>query len=605
MISDVKNYPVSSLFDIEQKLIYVIPRYQREYTWNKSNWEALFDDIVECNDTYFLGSIICVNQSKDSLDVQKLELVDGQQRLTTLSILLLALYSNLSEMRDKMDDDQVVELTNLKHRIILKKTDYIRINPQFQNSNNEDYRFLLSEEGIITKVKKPRNAGNRRIQKCFKYLKQRLLDFVADEVSPLESLLECASSFLKTTLVKIEVASHSDAYTLFESLNNRGVPLSPIDIIKNKLLAEIEKINPSIVEASFDRWQELLKDLGDDYNIQERFFRQFYNGFKNDLKGIIDVPVATKSNLIQIFEKLIQENPETFLDRILKCGEYMALILRNSEDDDLALEYKDCIEWFSKLERIQAAPSYLLLLHLLYYKKDYHLTSAHFRFILKQLVSFFVRRSITDFPPTYELSRLFMSMVEKICNMPSDTRNGTLIVNFICAQLKKSSAEDTLFEKRLRGPIYEENKWATRFILCSIEEGQMNREGKKDLWLQDKNNYVWTIEHIFPQGKNIPESWVQMMADGDMQKAMTIQEEHVHELGNLTISGFNSSLGNKSFEDKRDRTKEGKFVGYKNGLFLNEDLAIETTWTAERITSRTTTLVDKVIALFGMEDTFS
>lgn len=110
-----------------------------------------------------------------------------------------------------------------------------------------------------------------------------------------------------------------------------------------------------------------------------------------------------------------------------------------------------------------------------------------------------------------------------------------------------------------------------------------------------------TIEHIFPQGDKIPASWVTMIADGDAKKAQAIQETHVHKLGNLTISGFNSALGNKSFEDKRDRTdSNGREVGYKNGLKLNAELATAEAWSVKQIDARTTTLVNQVMNLFAM-----
>ena len=84
-------------------------------------------------------------------------------------------------------------------------------------------------------------------------------------------------------LVKIEVASHADAYTLFESLNNRGMPLTAIDLIKNKLLARLETTEPGKVDHYFDVWNKLLGYLGDDYSVQERFFRHYYNAFKDPL----------------------------------------------------------------------------------------------------------------------------------------------------------------------------------------------------------------------------------------------------------------------------------------------------------------------------------
>ncbi|TOB48249.1 DUF262 domain-containing protein, partial [Vibrio parahaemolyticus] len=92
MIKSVENYAVSALFSVDEKVIYAIPRYQREYTWGKWQWDTLFEDLLDNDPSYFLGSIICINQSTDALAVQSLELVDGQQRMTTLSLLKAAIY---------------------------------------------------------------------------------------------------------------------------------------------------------------------------------------------------------------------------------------------------------------------------------------------------------------------------------------------------------------------------------------------------------------------------------------------------------------------------------------------------------------------------------
>jgi len=129
----------------------------------------------------------------------------------------------------------------------------------------------------------------------------------------------------------------------------------------------------------------------------------------------------------------------------------------------------------------------------------------------------------------------------------------------------------------------------------------MTRESRVDLWQIDGKQYVWTVEHIFPQGENIPLAWVDMMAEGDQKKAKEIQQAHVHRLGNLTISGFNSSLGNKSYGDKRDRTDaKGRAVGYKNGLKLNADLAIADAWSVSQIDARSSSLVAQALLRFTM-----
>ena len=594
MIKSVNNYPVSQLFDIEAGVVYAIPRYQREYTWGKNQWENLFDDVLENDPGYFLGSIICINQSTDALSVQKLELVDGQQRLTTLSLLFASVYHALKSHETDLDDEQRVELINLKRKLVLKKgDDQIRLIPQIQNNNNPDYRAVLAEIGVISECDVPAYAGNRKIFRAYRYFQDRIDEMANGRSNRLGTIMEFLDKVSHACLVKIEVASHADAYTLFESLNNRGMPLTAIDLIKNKLLARLESIEPGKVDHYFGHWNRLLGYLGDDYAIQERFFRQYYNAFKDQLKAVHQVPVATRSNLIQIYEKLINHDAKDCLQKISAAGRLYSLILSRNQDDALNGLEKP----IKDLERIQGAPSYLLMLYLLVRKDELELTNAHLSSIVELLVRFFVRRNLTDTPPTRDLTRLFMTVIDKISGLRADA-----IPQSIEQQLVAVSATDEAFQRKLDGPIYEENSGVTRFILCALAEQAMTKESWVDLWRFENKQFVWTIEHIFPQGENIPQSWITMIADGDEIKAKEIQQTHVHKLGNLTISGFNSALGNKSFEDKRDRVdRQGRAVGYKNGLKLNEDLATAAGWSVDQIDSRTDKLVQQVTQLFKLQ----
>ncbi|HOO92463.1 MAG TPA: DUF262 domain-containing protein, partial [Opitutales bacterium] len=542
----------------------------------------------------FLGSIICINQSTDALSVQKLELVDGQQRLTTLSLLFASVYHALKSHETDLDDEQRVELINLKRKLVLKKgDDQIRLIPQIQNNNNPDYRAVLAEIGVISECDVPAYAGNRKIFRAYRYFQDRIDEMANGRSNRLGTIMEFLDKVSHACLVKIEVASHADAYTLFESLNNRGMPLTAIDLIKNKLLARLESIEPGKVDHYFGHWNRLLGYLGDDYAIQERFFRQYYNAFKDQLKAVHQVPVATRSNLIQIYEKLINHDAKDCLQKISAAGRLYSLILSRNQDDALNGLEKP----IKDLERIQGAPSYLLMLYLLVRKDELELTNAHLTSIVELLVRFFVRRNLTDTPPTRDLTRLFMTVIDKISGLRADA-----IPQSIEQQLVAVSATDEAFQRKLDGPIYEENSGVTRFILCALAEQAMTKESWVDLWRFENKQFVWTIEHIFPQGENIPQSWITMIADGDEIKAKEIQQTHVHKLGNLTISGFNSALGNKSFEDKRDRVdRQGRAVGYKNGLKLNEDLATAAGWSVDQIDSRTDKLVQQVTQLFKLQ----
>lgn len=183
MINSAHGYKVVELLSTEKTIIYKVPRYQREYKWNKRQWEDLFDDLMENDSGYYLGSMICVNKADDSLKIVELELIDGQQRMATISILLLSLYSSLRILIDKESEDEITDITNLKNRLILKDPKEPRLVLQQQNYNNDDYRYLLCEENLIQKQVKPKNFGNRLIAKAYRYFKDRIATLLIDEVN--------------------------------------------------------------------------------------------------------------------------------------------------------------------------------------------------------------------------------------------------------------------------------------------------------------------------------------------------------------------------------------------------------------------------------------
>ena len=396
MIKSVFNYPISTLLDIESNIIYSIPRYQREYTWGKPQWERLFDDLVENDSGYYLGSIICINQSQDALSVQNLEVVDGQQRLTTISLLLASIYSVLKG-QPELSDDMHFELLKLKNKLVMRKDpSQPRLLPQIQNSNQSDYYYVLSVAKILEEKEYPNNVGNRRVFKAYRYFIDKIQSYLSqgdNTNNQLQLLLEKVNA---AALVKIEVHNHSDAYTLFESLNNRGIPLTAIDLIKNKLLALLEKNEPGNIDRNYDKWKKIISNLGDDYNVQERFFRQYYNAYRTELKSYapsITAPLATKSNLMQIYERLVGHDPKKFLEDLVRLSKIYAYIINRGSDEE-----NDLSILLQSLERVQAAPSYLLLL-ILFDKRDLLiLENVQFERIIDFLIRFFVRRNTTDTP---------------------------------------------------------------------------------------------------------------------------------------------------------------------------------------------------------------
>lgn len=593
MIKSAQNYPISSILDTEVKVRFVVPKYQREYVWKKTHWEDLFDDIQTNPSGHFLGSIICINRSDDTMQTQELEVVDGQQRLTTLSLLYAAIYAQFAKLGD-LDDETKHELYNLKCRLLMKGRDKVlRVEPSYQNKNSPDYKAVLEKAGILQDVEQPPNMGNRRILKAYRYFEERLAQVgeKGERQFPVAALRQLIEKVNAASLVKIEVNSNSDAFILFESLNNRGEPLSALDLIKNKLLAVLEKQQANSIDENFKKWTRLLENLTDNYAVQERFLRQYYNAFKfKDEIGIKGFPLATRSNIIQIYEKLIDKDAtKAFGDLFEKAKLYNRII---APDDETVVP--KVAQQFRDLERIGGAPAYVLLLYLLADR-----SSADLATISEFLVKYLVRRNLTDQPPTRDLARNFISLIEVLRSKPSEDALEIIRDEF---QKKGWIAPDDMFRAKLEGNLYEENVDATRFVLYKIEESHQTREKFTDLWKRDsRGDFIWTVEHIFPQGSNIPESWVKMIAGGDLTKAKEYRELHVHKLGNLTITGYNSKLGNKSFEEKRDRKDaDGRSVGYKNGLHLNAELQDKYSWTVQNILARTKELVDEAMNLFSI-----
>lgn len=613
MINSANARSISDLFNADKDIVYFIPKYQREYVWNKNNWEALFDDILENDENHFLGSIICINTKLDSQDKDRLELIDGQQRITTLYLFFLAMYEHMAELRETIENDEDLlefnmELQNLKYKLILKSDKKsLRLEPSYAARNKEDFEHLLSHETDFLKGKFSwsDNAGNRRILKAYRYFWNRLgeyrpipkeapIDYSEEYVFDVTGSKKLLKKINGAILVKIEVSNHSDAFTLFETLNTRGVPLSPIDIIKNAFLNESEKRVKGSIDDNFDKWTLLNQNLLDNNVIQDRFLRHFYNAYKNEksieIKGKTR---ATRSNLIYIYDNLIKRDPEKFFDKLYSSSEiYNRLIASDHEDNSNLIK-----DHLRDLENIGGASSYQLLMYVF---ENFELIDEEKADLIEYLVKFFLRRSITDAPPTRDLDKIFIEIVKNL----HDTEEYDILKIANHIEGISTYATDELFLEKLEGDLYEENTGATRFILCKIEEqNNKTKETYTDLWARDdKNRFIWTIEHILPQGKNIPEEWITMISSGDRRVAKEIQENYVHTLGNLTMTGFNSQLSNLSFSRKRDRTnRDGSYVGYKNGMFLNISLKDKESWTEKDIKTRAVEVIALVKKYMSIE----
>lgn len=611
---------------------YHIPRFQREYVWNKYNWSKLLEDIYDNDPGHYMGSIICVRESDELSPTSELiyELVDGQQRLTTLSIMLAAIYSKLTgeivqaNSEITRDEDYIIRTNSVRQRLIKKingsphplpwgmfktgKLIYcLRVLPSTQESNLEDYQYILNEAGVLSGVPYPKNFGNRRLPKAYRYFREH----IPGDFAGLDDLLE---RIYRLSFIHISEASQSKAFLLFETLNYRGVPLSAVDIIKNKMLATLEGKHGIDINDSYDDWQKLLDNLPEERD-QDRFLRQFYNAFKFDEKvKIAKVTRATASTIIAIYESLIKKDAKgIFAQLIEKAKIYNQLI--EPEKYPASPLFTSLVN----LERIGAVPSYTFLLYLFSLPDESFAEPQIKEKTVELMCKYYFRRNITDYPNTRDLDAINIDLVEQCQGEIKAGRklSYAFISNAVLTGRGRPSTRELLAEM-LADNLFYNNDGMARYALAILDEKSHTREYAPNLWARnEKGLFVWTVEHVFPQGRNIPSWWIEMIAAGNPDEAEKIQDDWVHCLGNLTLSGYNSRLSNQAFDKKLSKAVANIFgneiyIGYKNGLALNKieyevdgvklSLASTKVWQKEHIEARNKVMVDMLVQLFKFEN---
>ncbi len=600
MIENVANMPIEKLLgkdNSNQELFYKIPPYQREYAWGKNQWENIFNDIDENDEGYFLGSIICIQNNDGTLDV-----VDGQQRLTTLSILLNSILNFINLYDENYPEDKILDMGknedyatswSLLRKLLFIKSIKSKLTLSIQNNNDEDYNYLLSKNNLQQNINKPLNYGNRRVSKAYEYFNSRLIDKDENDnpMFTIERIFSFLQKVLSSAIVKMEVKDSNSAFILFESINNRGIPLTPIDLIKNSLIGEMEKVENKKPEDTNNEWQSIIQNI-EGYNDQVRFLRHYYHAFqcsKNAKVKINPFTKATKSNIITIYSKHIKKDVRFIFDELISKANIYTIFIHPEKIDSTinVFKYQDK---FIDLLRLGVAPSYSLLLYLFSEHQSYN-----FENILNFLENWFIRRHLTDYPATNKLDQIFLDLINKLCQEKTQDIEKT-IVDFL-TDAKRFKTDDDFLEILTTSPIYDNNTGATRCLLTKLERSKRTKENKVDFWVMTgskKPTLVWSIEHIYPQNPALNSDWNTSFTKDD-------KNIYLHRLGNLTLTCYNSTLSNKSYKEKISiEDKNHKDIGLKSGnVEINIYLKNKTNdkWTKNDIESRGKILSDEIIAL--------
>lgn len=628
-----------SVSNVGTQNIFEIPEYQRPYVWKKEHWETLFTDIIDNDFGYFVGAIICAKKENQgafsSTRYTKYDVVDGQQRLTTLSLFLAAIYTLLHKYDEKiLSKKQKASFEQIERQLAVEISDekYLaRVLPH-NKDNIDDYLSILMETfpDTITKATLSYKSsikdkdGRRLIPKAYEYLKKCITEYAEgdkaqykdDVVEQINRIIEILNKVNSTQLVIIKADSHSSANTLFEALNNRGEPLTITDLVKNQLFAALKEKHSGNFEKYRNAWEEEIwqrvftedgKEIpGGD---QERFFRHSYNAFRTawnrDLvSGFYSfnnttLPVGKRANLYESYDKMIGLDSLRVFEQIRECAKIYPR-LQGEEATGLSTNLHEA---YKDLSRINGATSYTLLLYLVKNRKSLNLTDADFEKICRLLISFFVRRSFTDDPPANRLDSIFIGYIDEI---EKNHYNGDSICENLAVWLKaeyEADANDDKFKDQLRGDVYDKKgtNSAIRFVLIKLAERYLGKINV-DFWEKartDKHKkevYIWSIEHIMPQ--TLSTEWKKMLTGGDDAASEKIRDENVNKFGNLTLTTYNAELSNRQFFHKQNT----KAIGYKDDILangLNSYVCQQTEWGAAQIQERTNLLVEAVSKIFS------
>ena len=529
---------------------FIIPVYQRFYSWDIAQCKQLWNDIVEMQKKgkvgHFVGSIVNIAEQTMPTGVQKFMIIDGQQRMTTLTLLLLA----LRDYAKKNPTDTTINAVRINNMLL--KNEY--------ESGDERYKLLLTEtdRDILMRLveEKPILEGT----------KSRLIDnykFFVDRVANMEiQPAEIYESIGKLQIVNITLdRSIDDAQAIFESLNSTGKELSESDLIRNYMLMELEPSEQNYVYEHLWRPIEQLFDYETQGSVMDAFFRHYLT------MKLTRIP---KQGRIYEEFKLYHVNcefgtiPELCQDLLEYAKYYTDIVYKKSSDSELRMLYED-------ISTLKMEVSYPFLLKIHHDCSEKMITEEDLKEILKLCISYILRRSICEIP-TNSHNKTFTTLKNSI---RSNDYLNSVKAFFILQDSYKEFPDNDKFENAfVNRDIY--NMRIRNYILSRLE----NFENKAPIVIEN-----FTIEHIMPQNKHLSSEWQGSLGDG----WQNVQKKYLHTIGNLTLTAYNSEMSDKSFMEKMNMSG-----GFKeSALRLNKYVVLQNEWNEQCIQERAHDLAEK------------
>jgi uncharacterized protein with ParB-like and HNH nuclease domain/predicted transport protein len=526
---------------------YLVPLFQRPYSWERKEWQTLWTDITDLCETqsprpHFFGAMVLIPARSVPEGVTKYSLIDGQQRYTTISILFAALRQVALQKKEERLAEEIYK------RFLINEfadgDDYFKLLPT--QGDREHYKNII--RGQIS------NDDDARLAKAYRYFESEIRR--ADiEARKIKDVVEKSLSIVRVLLDEKE-----DPYAVFESLNAKGRSLSQVDLIRNYFLMKIHTNKQEEIYNTF--WQPMEKMLGEE-NLTE-FMRHYLIMRRGDFVKKGDVYYNLRNYVEQEQKDAVEE-----LKTLSRFSTYYAKILELVNESDQAIS-----KAIHRLNRLNVTTVYPFLLAC--YDDYIHqtLSSKEFLEVLKVLENFIVRRFVCGVP-TNQLDKIFAPLYQQIKASSSSFADSVKDILEKRGYPKDYEFERNLQETKLYGG--GDRKEKTKFILETIEASFGHKEQVNLENLQ--------IEHIMPQTltpwweAHLGENWE------------FIHETLLDTLGNLTLTAYNPELSNSNFEEKKSWYGESH-------LELNAYFSDIETWRESDIQSRAQKLAKQCLEIW-------
>lgn len=535
---------------IEGTKQYVVPLFQRSYSWTKKEWDILWNDIYDLYEmdnprVHFFGSIVNMPATSVPEGVAKFLLIDGQQRLTTVFILLSILKDLALEGRKERLSDEI------KNTLLLNQYkdgyDHYKMMPTQVDRN----AFLKVIEG-------QGHEADGQIGQAWKYLEKKVRTSNFD----IENIKKILTQ--KFSVVSITLDTDDNPYLVFESLNAKGRSLSQADLIKNYFFMRIHVSKQDEIYSKL--WEPMQNNLRDDLS---EFIRHYMMRHGGNVRQT-DVYYALKDEV----------SPDNTIDYLKSLNEY-SMYYRNMKYPE-NISDKDLRVRFERLNRIEVTTAYPLILYVYGEFAHNNISKEQFCEVIDVIENYLIRRFVCDYK-TNTLNKTFGAAYAFISKYNNDE-----IVNAVKEYLStKGYPKDSEFTERfMTTKLYGggDRQQKTKFILASLEKSFEHKE------IVQMDNL--TIEHVMPQ--TLSDWWVDYLGDD----AFSIHDIWLHTIGNLTLTAYNSDLSNKSYIQKRSYLSQSH-------LELNKYFTSAGEWKKLDIEKRAEQLSKRALNIwpyFGHED---